>query len=405
MARAWRDEAGQGSLEWVAVIALVATLLGLGAALAQAGSVGRRVTREMARAVCVVSAGDCWRDREPCVLGAGSDATSWSAGIAIVRLGKDRLALVERRSDGTYAVTIETAPKGGLGATGGTHAKVHLGGVDVSVGGEVSASLLARLGGGRTWIVGSAAAAQALVAAGGAARAPDVTYKDRAWLSTLGASLGVGAPDGDAPVSLGHGEVSFDQRWGTSTDHRTGGRTVYIQASWSGEGSVLGDALPVAGGHQGEIYAIEYDATDRLVDLRVTATGDYTGSRDLPAVVQPVAGLLAAAGTGRRFEVTAHLDLTDPRHLAATRDLITAIARKRARSVPSAALRRLIDERGTVEARVLAEQSTADDHGAEAAAGGIALGYGRHTEHHERRLLVATSRGLDGQWLTRTDCR
>ncbi|MDX6715800.1 MAG: hypothetical protein QOH30_2358, partial [Baekduia sp.] len=52
-------QGGQASLEWLAVVALVATVLGLGAALAQAGYVGRRVTREMARAVCLVGAGDC----------------------------------------------------------------------------------------------------------------------------------------------------------------------------------------------------------------------------------------------------------------------------------------------------------------------------------------------------------
>ena len=65
---------GQASVEWLAVVALVAVMLGLGAALAQAGYVGRRVTREMARAICLVGSGDCRRDQEPCVVGSQATA-------------------------------------------------------------------------------------------------------------------------------------------------------------------------------------------------------------------------------------------------------------------------------------------------------------------------------------------
>src|SRR4051812_49496052 len=201
MARGWRGQGGQASVEWVAVVALVATLLGLGAALAQAGFVGRRVSREVARAICPVAHGDCRRDQEPCAVASSSDAHGWSASIAIVRLGRNRLAIVERRSDGTWAVTLEGAWKGGVGASGGTHAKVDLGGLDFTAGAEVTASLLARLGDGRTWVVGSEAQAQAVIAAGGLDRPADVTYSDRAWLSALGVAIGTEAFDGGASAT------------------------------------------------------------------------------------------------------------------------------------------------------------------------------------------------------------
>ena len=61
---------GQASLEWLAVTALVAVLVGVGAALAKADQVGVRVTRELARALCLVRHGDCTRDRDPCVVSA-----------------------------------------------------------------------------------------------------------------------------------------------------------------------------------------------------------------------------------------------------------------------------------------------------------------------------------------------
>src|SRR4051794_20710083 len=249
MARRWRQTTGQGSVEWLALVTLVAVLLGTtGTALAQSGFLGRRVTREMARAVCLVGGGDCRRDQEPCMVGSSADTTAWTASLAIVRLGKDRLALVERRSDGTLAVTLEGAWRGGVQASAGTpHAKVHLKGIDFALGGEVTASLLARLGDGRTWVVGSEAEARALIDAGGAARPPDVTYGDRAWLSSLSASLGVdGLKDGE-PLGAS-GQLAFDQHWGTSTDHRTGHRTTSVHASWSGSAKLLGDALGIAGG-------------------------------------------------------------------------------------------------------------------------------------------------------------
>ncbi|HEY6758053.1 MAG TPA: hypothetical protein VI318_01135 [Baekduia sp.] len=391
----------------MAVVALVAVLFGaVGTALAQAGFLGRRVTRELARAVCVVSSGDCWRDREPCVVGSSEARSSWEVGIWILRFGEDRVALVERRSDGTYAVTLEGAWKGGIAASGGPpHGHVQLKGIDFSAGGAVTASLLARLGDGRTWIVASAAAAQAIVASGGdAGRPPDVVYDDRAWLSSLSASLGAAAGDGTDLGQLADAQVAFDQHWGTATDRRTGHRTTSIHASWSGAASALGRDF--SGGDEGPVIAIEADAAGRPLDLRITTAGRFTGSRDLPGVAQPVAGLLAAevAGADRRYEVTTHLDLTDPRALAAAGDLVTAIDAKHARTTPGPELRRLVDAHGTVEARVLSDQATSDDDGVGGGVAGVQLSFDEHAESHDRRLLAAASRGLDGQWITRTDC-
>jgi hypothetical protein len=404
MARAWRGEAGQGSVEWIGIVALVAAMLGLGAALAQAGFLGRHVTREITRAYCVVSHGDCRRDQEPCVVAAGSDGSGWSASVAILRFGHDRLALVEQRSDGTYAVTLEGAWKGGVGAAGGRWAKLKFKGIDFTAGAEVTASVLMRLAGGRTWVVGSEAAARSLIAAGGAARAPDVTYGDGAWLDALGATIGTDA-FGAGSVTAAEGEATHERHWGTSTDHRTGHRTTSIHQSWSAQGSLLGDLLGASAGREGDVIAIEADATGRPLDLRITSAGRYAGSQDLPGVVQPVAGLLATADAeDRRYEVTAHLDLTDARNLAAARAILGALAHHDALATPTAALRRIVAQRATIEARVVADRATTGGDGASVNVHGLTVGLDRATERHDRRLLAATSRGLDGQWITRTDC-
>jgi hypothetical protein len=397
-------ERGQASLEWVAVVALVATLLGgLGAGLAQAEFVGRRVTRAMARAICLVGAGDCRRDQEPCVVAARSGSGSLALSLAIVRLGEDRLGLVERRSDRTFAVTVQDGMTAGVAAAAGLSAGVEAGGAGISVGGEVTASLLAHRGRGRTWLVGSAAEAARVLAAGGAGREPDVVSGSGAWATSLGATAGASLEGTGAGVDLAAAGLASDRAAGWSADRRTGHRTAYVQASWSGTATVGGaGVLGVGGG--GELYAVEFDATGRPVDLRVVASGAYGGSRDLPAVTQPVAGLLAGAGAGRAYEVTGHLDLTDPDSLAAARGLLAAITGRRAGTEAAATLRRRLDTRGTVEARVLATRTDGRGAGLHLTVAGLSVGARARVEVRTRRLLAATSRGLDGQWITRTDC-
>jgi hypothetical protein len=401
-------ERGQASLEWLAVVALVATLLGgIGASLAQAEFVSRRVTRELARAICLVGRGDCRRDQEPCVVGSRTAGGSLAVDLAFVRLGGDRLAVVERRSDGTFAVTIEDGMTGGAAASAGLSARFEIGGTGVSAGGEVAASLLARHGRGRTWIVGSAAEAQRLLATSGGGREPDAISGSGAWSSSLSASAGAGLDGVDeAGVDLAAAGLASTREAGWRVDRRTGHRTAYVQASWSAEGSVGGGVLGLSGAAAGggEVYAVEFDAAGRPVDLRVAAAGAFGGSRDLPAVVQPVAGLLAAAGAGRAYEVTGHLDLTDATNLAAARDLLQAIAARRAGAGPSRALRRRIERHGTVEARVLATRTGGTAAGFQLVLEGVRLGARAEVEERSQRLLAATSRGLDGQWITRTDC-
>ncbi|HWI70612.1 MAG TPA: hypothetical protein VNT55_01555, partial [Baekduia sp.] len=380
----------------------VATLLGLGAGLAQAEFLGRRVTRELARAICLVGDGDCRRDQEPCVNRSDSDRSTWSGAIALLRAGHDRFALVERRSDGTYAVTVARALQGGAEASAGLHVDAHVAGIDVTAGGAITASLLARLDDGETWIARSPEEAAAIMQRGGATRPPDLTSTDRAWLGSVGATVGA---DALLHLDAAGASLTFDQHWGTTTDHRTGRRTVYVEASSAGTATALGGVLGLSTTGGEEIYAVELSATGRPLALRVTATGAFDGSRDLPSVVQPVAGLLSTPPTdGRRYEITASLDLADPHALAAASDLLDAIAHKRGRATPTHTLRTLLDERGTIEARVLTSRSSASDTGIEATIPGAKLGLHHATEQRTQQLLAATSRGLDGQWITRTDC-
>src|SRR4051812_31897103 len=420
MARGCRSERGQASLEWLAVVALVATLLSLGAALAEAGFLGRRVTRGMARAICVVSSGDCWRDREPCALRTAEHRGGVAVQLAVVKLGGGQIAVLEQRSDGTVAVTRGTSALLGIQAGAGLSRGLALAGLDVSAAAALTAAYDATAEQARTWVVASRADADRLIAglrphqlAGGgrapappmqpgSAPLPDVTYRQLGTEATLDATLG--AAVGADQVTLAAGALRFDRLAGTRVDHRTGHRTIYVRAASNASLDVDGVlGLRRAGG--GETYAVELDAAGRPLDLQVTATGAFAGSADLPDVVQPVAGLLAAgAPDGRVFQVVAHLDLTDAANLAAARGLLDAMhPHVGAPAAATAALRRRLDARGTVEARVLAEAREAADHHVQVPVG-PALGASWGHADVTTQLLAATSRGLDGRWITRTDC-
>ncbi len=401
--RAYRRRQGQASVEWLAVVALVAVMLGLGAALAQAGYVGRRVTREMARAICLVGSGDCRRDQEPCVVGSRANRQGMTVHLLFVRMGEDKLGVIEERSDGTFAVTLEDGFKAGLAASDGLKAGVHVGKLGLAIGGEVTAAVMARLGHGRAWVVGTRAEAQRILEQDGAGRPPDATSGSGTWDSSVDVNA-AGDVAGKA-VEVARAGIAFDREAGWRVDRRSGHRTAYVQASVTGSATVAGHVLGLSGDGQ-ESYAVEYDETGRPVDLRVIASGSFAGSRDLPAVVQPVAGLLAAdAGEDERdYEVTGHLDLTDAGNLAAARGLLNAIAARHATAAPEQALRRRLDEHGTVQARVLATQSKERSAGASFTGGPGSFGADAQIQQRSQKLLAATSRGLDGQWITRTDC-
>jgi hypothetical protein len=394
---------GQASVEWLAVVVLVVVMLGLGAALAQAGYVGRRVTREMARAICLVGNGDCRRDQESCVVGSQATRQGMTVHLLLVRLGEDKLGVIEERSDGSFAVTLEDGIKGGLEASDGLKADFHVGKLGLSVGGEVTAALMARVGRGRTWIAGSRAEAQRILEQEGAGRPPDATSGSGAWDSSVDVDAGVeGSGSG---VDVARAGIGFDREAGWRVDRRSGHRIAYVQASVTGSAAVNGNVLGLSGDGR-ETYAVEYDETGRPVDLRVIATGSFAGSRDLPTVVEQVAGLLAtdAGGGERGYEVTGHLDLTDAGNLVAVRGLLNAIAARQATVAPERALRRRIDEHGTVQARILASQSEEQEASFDVTGGPVRFGADVQILQRSQQLQAAASRGLDGQWITRTDC-
>jgi hypothetical protein len=154
---------GQATVEYAAIVLALAVALGAAGAVAAArgGGVADAVSRQIARALCIVTGGDCDREREPCVVSSSTRTRENGLTIAVLRLGSDRTVVREQRSDGTIAVTYTEGDIAGLDAGSGTH--VSVGRRAVRLSGELGASILARSGRGAVWELRDARQADALV--------------------------------------------------------------------------------------------------------------------------------------------------------------------------------------------------------------------------------------------------
>lgn len=408
MSRNPRASSGQASIEWVATVALVAGLFALGAAVSQAVYVRRTITRQMARALCLVRAGDCRRDEEPCVVHSDDERDGVTFHLAFVRLGAGHRALLEQRSDGSVAVTAGLDGTFGIEGDAGPMLKVRLAGLRADVGAQLEASITAQIGAGKTWIVPSLDAARGLLddlRHDRSVPAPDVDSTDDHLLSNVATAVMAGS--GDASLAVASAAAASDRRAGVRVDHRTGHRTLFAQWSWNASASATGGLLGRSHSAVGDVYGVELDEHGRPIDLQVTSAGSYAGRQDLPDVVLPMAGMLDPGGgaSGRVYEVTTHLDLTERDNLALAQGVVDDVLHRRTPDGSAVqALRRRIDEDGTVEARILGESSTTSGLALEGALKGFHVGYSESSATTTLQLRAAMSRGLDGEWVPRDDC-
>jgi hypothetical protein len=418
---------GQGTVEYLAVVLLVALVAGAAAiaAPAEARDIARAVPREVIRALCLVSGGDCDRDREACPVTTRSTRAGATLRLAVLRLGRHHLLLEEERSDGTVALTLVEEREGGVEAGTGARAALRIGTTELAAGGSVRAGALARAGDGRTWIVPAGAAADALRARVRAhfraAPARDLApgFLDREVLPALpapsetfgerGLEVSAGGRLARGTASLAAG-LSAEDVAGTLVDRVTGRRTLSITRRNALEGSGAAGGVTAQGtGALETEYALTVDRDGRPVDLAVIETGSLSGSVDLPPRLQPAAGLLGVPSRGRRLWVSeTHLDLDDPESLAVASRAIAALRDPRPRLgdavAVSAELERRLAERGVVHARTYGVEGGRYGGEIDVRAGGVGAGVDVEAGSETARLLSAATRGIDGEWRTREDC-
>lgn len=414
------SDRGQASLEYLAVVALVATVLGAAVGLLVATGLGEQVMGAFARALCVVTGGPCDDGARACVVAARRHTEGGHLNMVVLRLGGETAELRETRADGTVAVTLVDEGAAGLDVGTGLEAHVRWGTSSWAAGAELRAAVLAERASGRTWVVRDAAAAQALVAR---VRLADRTRRPHATIAPTDyyspyppLPPQVHAPPPDETFSERAGELAVDlrgaggraavhldarQAFGERLERATGRRTVYVRWTGSGRGGAFAGRAGVAAEGAGqERYGITFDRAGRPVDFEVLSALDVTGTASLPPSLAQAAGMLGIPLHGERHvETEQHLDLADPISAAVVRDYLRALGSGPGVLAPlHAALRERLAAAGATSVRTYAASRSAHEVGGQARIGGVGVGGEAGSEDTSSRLLSAIARRGSGPW-------
>jgi hypothetical protein len=397
-----RSTRGQATLDYVALIALLAILSVAALAAASGGAPGivNAFAGQVHHALCVV-AGDPCPDltQRPCTVATTRDAHHVAVNILLLRIDHNRYVLRERMSNGTVRLTV--ARSGEAGAEVGVGARVsatakgrQLGAIDEARGG-----VQAVLGLGRVFVARDAREADAFMRAIRAGRSPAAPREVFVEGGIRGVgSLGIGASLAGASLEGFSGTMI-----GARRDRRTGDVTLTLSAGAAGWGAVtvvLGGSAGTA--DRATTLGLTLDRHRRPIELSLSAGGTLAAGAALPLGLPGALGggsMWSVRTGGRRWELTARLDLRDP---------VVAAAWAAVRHDPGSgsairALGETIRDRAHLDVRAYRTDSTSSG-----AAAGISdvVGVGGALDRtvDRSRLLAAASRPPGGLWERRLDC-
>ena len=272
-----RSQHGQAAIDYVALIAVLAVLLGSAAATAGGGaaSMTNAVLGQLRRALCVVSGAACPAERQlPCVVAGERDAVHVAVSIAIVRIDKDRFVRRERLSDGTVRLTLSRHTGAGVEAGVGARATVKLKRRTLGSDREARAGVEGVVGWGEVFEARDDRHADEILRALRRPRLPLVTGPRPREIFVEGGvrALGrVGLAAGEAGASL---DALADAIAGARRDQRTGEVTIALNASGSGWGLVSAlIAAPTASSDRQMGLSLTLDRRRRPTELALTASG------------------------------------------------------------------------------------------------------------------------------------
>ncbi len=413
-----RNDSGQASLEYIVLLVISTLVVGGGAMAVKGEGLAASVLAQFARGICVVSGGDCERDRAPCVVGAQTTSQDLVVVVAVIRLAGGRTIIRQRRSDGTELVTLIESGGAGLELTAG--GSISVGGADF--GAAASGSFSGRIARGRAWAVPSSAAAEELIAqlvpvaatmtgrgrppmtapraAAAAPRPADITFGSSGVSSIIGGRLAAAG-------------ISFEAEdlVGERFDHRTGQRTLTIAR----RNELLADLSPLpASGVEGglrrsELYTLTLDRAGNPIDLGVFDARRFHAGAKLPGAVSTLVSGVGSLSLrqGMLVEVEQHLDLSNAASRAVAASFIAALRDRGVGFGPAAkvseALKARINSDGVTLVRSYGIEGKRSGFGGKLGAGvGLAGNYQRSAEN--ATLLDARVRGIDQNWRARSDC-
>jgi len=432
-----RSSRGQASVDYVALLGLVTMVFALGAGAVGAPWLAPRLTAAIRHGICVVSGSLCTPGEarragaEPCVVHRVRSAERAGA-TAVIRLGRGDAMVVERRSDGTVAVSFvdggELGVEGGLGlrlpvglkasAVGGLGVRFNHGRVyelpdwgaaqrflarvaaQERLGGEAKRALQALCRRCPEWVEGAGAAQPP---------PPSATFLEGGRYADLSARLGLRVP------GLGSfGESARAESLRVVGRRVAGDRTTYYLRLDGTATAHLGIVLGSLAGSHGQEGALEVTlAGGQLVDVRarlatsVASGGELLGARmDLGRLVDRLRAAAAAAPAdgrgGLALEASAGLDLSDPADRRAVEALLSPGLSPQGWIERVRAFGRRLDSAGRVDLAVLRAQE--DSGGREAGVGALVqVGAGYRRSQSTRELLAAWSLRA-GELRRREDC-
>jgi Flp pilus assembly pilin Flp len=376
-----RDQAGQTTTEYAALLALVAAVVAGAGAVVGLEGVAAAVAGGVRTGICIV-AGDVCRASDaaaaglsPCTVAEHTRGQGLTFTVASMRFGADDGWTAARRSDGSVLLTRVEGRK--VGGTVGFGADASPLGLEVGV----EAKLDYALASGRAWEFPDAAAAARFL------RSRDREEVDPSWrFGDAGAVLAGEADGGAAGMELTELEATAGARAGVRVGHglttyylRTGYDALDARASVPGAGVQL-EGLPTRNG---------------IVEL----TRDAGGLREMAfRSVGP------GARGGQVVETVARLDLRDPANRAAAEPLLSrrlpwppALARDLRALVRRAATTGVV-ERAVYDVRDGSEELKL------AAKLGLVLGVEGEEVEVDRRLVAASAWTHGSRERERVDC-
>jgi hypothetical protein len=407
MSQRLRTAAGQGTVEYVAVLALVAVVLAASVAGAAglAPGVGNAVVAQVRHALCVVTGRTCVEHEaaRPCVVRTARDERREAVSLGFVHLGTGRVVLRERLSDGTLRLTVlHTARAGASLALGAPRMKV--GGIGMDVGAHAQLTVAALVGSGEVFEVRTAAEADDIIRRLRADGSPTVDAVRRLvrggdGLPRADARLKEGGVGGGLDLELSAGAaragvgVGGETVIGRRDDRRTGERTWYLRLDR--HLPAFADAL--LGGASGELQGDALLAVTESRDGRLTELSALVGGSARAGA--GIDGGPAVATGDARWEAEARVSLDDPEVLTALRAWQAAPLSGDA----AAALGRTLRDRARLDLRRYAREASSDSDGA-AGELGVRVGLDLDHDRASTRLVSASTRPPGGLWERRLDC-
>lgn len=397
------SQRGQATVDYVAIIAVLAIVFSVALASAAIGAPGivNAVTGQVRHALCLVGGGRCpeWRSK-PCAVATTREQRHFAVTVILVRYDNDRVVLREDMSDGSVRLTVSTTHGLGVEVGFGASARAKVKGRDVSASDEARIAAQLALGSGKVYTARDKRQADAFMKAiedGDAPSKPSEDFHEGGPRVTVNGS--VGGPEANASMR-GIASMVIGYR----NDRASGERTLTLNPGRSGAGAIgIGLGGPSGSQDVSATFGLTLDRNHRPIALSVAATGALAGGASLPLPM--LRSLRASAGgfsgslMGRRWEANARLDLRDP---------VVAAAWKQFRDDPTSgaaigALGAAIRDRAALDVRTYGTAGTSGGVSAGVSEGVVLRGEYEHTDDRSR-LIAASSRPAGGLWEPRLDC-